>query len=131
MSFYERWVLPRLLDAAMAFPALNEERRACLSTARGQVLEVGFGTGRNLPFYPDEVERVVALDPSAASARLARQRIARARFPVEYLCMTGENMVVPDHTFDFVVSTFTLCSIPDPTAALQLATWLQHSPQLL
>lgn len=103
----------------MAFPALDEERRLCLSSARGQVLEVGFGTGRNLPWYPSHVERVVAVDPSGESAQLARRRIAEARFPVEYVRLAGESIAAPDHSFDFVVSTFTLCSIPDPLAALR------------
>lgn len=119
MSLYERWILPRVLDVAMSFPPLDDERRACLSGAHGKVLEVGFGTGRNLPFYPPEVERVVAVDPSGESAQLARQRIAAARFPVEYVRLAGENIAAPDHTFDCVVSTFTLCSIPDPTSALR------------
>lgn len=119
MGLYERWVLPRLLDAAMAFPGLDEERRACLSGARGQVLEVGFGTGRNLPWYPKDVERVVAVDPSRESAQLARERIAQARFPVEYVRLAGEDIAAPDQSFDCVVSTFTLCSIPDPIAALR------------
>lgn len=119
MGLYERWVLPRLLDAAMAFPALDEERRVCLSRAQGQVLEVGFGTGRNLPWYPPEVERVVAVDPSGESVRLARRRIAQARFPVEYVRLAGEDIDALDDSFDCVVSTFTLCSIPDPVAALR------------
>jgi ubiquinone/menaquinone biosynthesis C-methylase UbiE len=119
MGPYERLVLPRLLDMAMSFPALNEERRACLSRAHGKVLEVGFGTGRNLPWYPSAVERVVAVDPSGDSAQLARERIAAAPFPVEYVRLAGEKIDAPDQSFDTVVSTFTLCSIPEPAIALQ------------
>ncbi|RYZ07440.1 MAG: class I SAM-dependent methyltransferase [Myxococcales bacterium] len=119
MGLYERWVLPRLLDSAMAFPALDDERRRCLSSARGRVLEVGFGSGRNLPWYPSSVERLVAVDPSGESARLARPRIAQASFPVEYVRLAGESIDAPSQSFDCVVSTFTLCSIPEPHAALQ------------
>lgn len=119
MGPYERLVLPRLLDLAMSFPALDEERRRCLSSAHGKVLEVGFGTGRNLPWYPRAVERVVAVDPSGDSAYLARERIAAAPFPVEYVRLAGEKIDAPDHSFDTVVSTFTLCSIPEPLVALR------------
>ncbi len=132
MSFYERLVLPRLLDWAMGFPALAEERRACLRHASGKVLEVGFGTGRNLPWYPAGIERVVAVDPSAESAAIASERIAAAPFPVEYARLAGEQIAAPDESFDTVVSTFTLCSIPDPVAALaQMRRVLKPGGKLL
>lgn len=132
MSWYDRWVLPRLLDWAMGFPALDAERRATLAVARGKVLEVGFGSGRNLPFYPPGVEGLVAVDPSGESAALARARIARAPFPVDYVRLAGEHIAAPDQSFDCVVSTFTLCSIPDPVAALgQLRRVLKPGGKLL
>jgi ubiquinone/menaquinone biosynthesis C-methylase UbiE len=95
------------------------ERRKALADVRGTVLEVGFGTGLNLPFYPDAVERVVAIDPSTASAKRARKRIAAAPFPVEYVPVTGEGISAPDESFDAVVSTCTLCTVADPVAALE------------
>lgn len=119
MGLYDRLVLPRLLDFCMGVPLLDQERRTCLSGAYGKVLEVGFGTGRNLPFYPAGVERVVAVDPSRESAKLAQRRIAAAPFPVDYVPLEGERIAAADHSFDCVVSTFTLCSIPDPQAALR------------
>jgi ubiquinone/menaquinone biosynthesis C-methylase UbiE len=132
MSLYERWVLPRLLDWAMGCPALDEERRATLSSAHGKVLEVGFGSGRNLPFYPRSVETLVAVDPSGESAALARHRIAQAPFPVDYVRLAGERITAADESFDCVVSTFTLCSIPDPVAALRrLRRVLKPGGQLL
>ena len=119
MGFYDDWILPRFLNAMMGMKHVAEERRKCLAGVTGSVLEVGFGSGHNLPWYPDSVERVVAVDPSTESAKLARKRIAAARFPVEYVALKGEMISAPDASFDSVVSTFTLCTIPDPIAALK------------
>jgi ubiquinone/menaquinone biosynthesis C-methylase UbiE len=83
------------------------------------VLEVGFGSGRNLPWYSAAVDKVVAVDPSTEGAKLAKKRIAAAPFPVEYVALAGEEIAAPDASFDSVVSTFTLCTIPDPLAALE------------
>jgi ubiquinone/menaquinone biosynthesis C-methylase UbiE len=118
MGFYGDWVVPRILNAAMGMEFVTEERKKILVGVTGTVLEVGFGSGHNLPWYPDAVQRVVAVDPSTEGAKLARKRIAAARFPVEYVPLTGETIDAPDASFDSVVSTFTLCSIPDPSAAL-------------
>src|SRR5688500_10343059 len=119
MGFYSDWVLPNLVNKALDTKVLAEHRRKALEDVKGTVLELGFGTGHNLPYYPDGVERVVAVDPSAASAKLARQRITAAPFPVEYRNLTGERLDAPDQSFDAVVSTYTLCTIPDPVAALE------------
>ncbi len=119
MGLYGEWVLPRIVNAAMDTEVLAEQRKQALAGVKGDVLEVGFGTGHNLPYYPDGVERVVALDPSAPSAKLARGRIAAAPFPVEYLQLESERIAAPDESFDAVVSTFTMCSVGDPVAALE------------
>lgn len=118
MGFYDEWVLPRFLNLMMSDENMTEERKKTLAGVSGTVLEVGFGSGLNLPWYPSSVRRLVAVDPSKGSAKLARKRISEARFPVEYLPVGGEEVSAPDHSFDSVVSTFTLCSIPDPVAAL-------------
>src|SRR5262245_11858580 len=113
MGFYDRQIVPRLLDFAMGMKVIGEERAKCLAEVRGRVLEVGFGSGHNLPHYPGGVESLVAIDPSLVSAKLARKRIERVAFPVEYLSLQGENIPAPSASFDSVVSTFTLCTIPD------------------
>jgi SAM-dependent methyltransferase len=118
VGLYNDHILPRILNAAMGMAMLAEERRKCLAGVRGRVLEVGFGSGHNLPYYPDGVEKVVAIDPSVVSARLARKRIEQASFPVEYLAVQGEQIPAADASFDSIVSTFTLCSIPDVRSAL-------------
>jgi ubiquinone/menaquinone biosynthesis C-methylase UbiE len=119
MGFYVNWVVPRLLDLTMRTEPIADERKKCLAGVRGSVLEVGFGSGLNLPFYPAEVDRLVAVDPSTCAAKLARKRIERSRIPVEYVALEGERIDAPDQSFDSVVSTFTLCTIPDPSAALE------------
>jgi ubiquinone/menaquinone biosynthesis C-methylase UbiE len=97
----------------------TEERKKTLAGVTGTVLEVGFGLGHNLPWYPAAVRRLIAVDPSREGAKLARKRIAEARFPVEYMPIGAEEISTPDHSFDSVVSTFTLCTIPNPIAALE------------
>lgn len=119
MGIYTDWVLPRIVNTALNTKVVAEQREAVLRHVTGTVLELGFGTGLNLPFYPSGVDRLVAVDPSSASARLARERIEAAPFPVELRSVSGEHLDAPDASFDSVVSTFTLCTIPDPVAALE------------
>jgi len=119
MGFYSDQIVPRFLNIAMGMSMIADERKKCLAEVQGKVLEVGFGSGHNLPFYPPTVEKVTAIDPSELSARLARPRIAKAPFPVDYLPLKGEEIPAPDASFDSVVSTFTLCTIQDTNAALR------------
>jgi len=118
MSFYDDWALPRILNLMMGMKPIAEERKACLAEVKGSVLEVGFGTGHNLPYYPAGVEKVVGVDPSGESGKLAKTRIAKAPFPVEFVPLPGEEIAAPDTSFDSVVCTFSLCTIPNPAAAL-------------
>lgn len=119
MGFYDRWILPRFLNLMMSNKYTTAERRKALAGVSGTVLEVGFGSGLNLPWYSPGVRRLVAVDPSREGAKLARSRIAEVSFPVEFVAMGAENIDAPDHSFDCVVSTFTLCTIPGPVAALR------------
>jgi ubiquinone/menaquinone biosynthesis C-methylase UbiE len=118
MGVYEKYVVPRIVDLTLRAEIVTEERKQCLAAVRGSVLEVGFGSGLNLPHYPEGVERVVAVDPSAEAAKMARQRIAAAPFPVEHVGLSGETIDAPDASFDAVVSTWTLCTIPGVETAL-------------
>ena len=118
MGLYDDWVLPRIMNLAMGTRSIGEERRRSLAGVTGSVLELGFGSGHNLPYYPAAVARLLAVDPSALAAKLARKRIAAAPFPVDYVALEGEALAAPDASFDSVVSTFTLCSVRDPAAAL-------------
>jgi ubiquinone/menaquinone biosynthesis C-methylase UbiE len=118
MGFYENRVLPHIVNLAMNTKAMKDERTRCLENITGTVLEVGFGTGLNLPHYPRAVTKVVGVDPSETSARLARKRIAASPFPVELIGLSAEKIPVPDASFESIVSTFTLCTIPDVAGAL-------------
>lgn len=121
MSFYERWVLPRLLDLAMRNREVTRFRRRLAPAARGATLEVGVGSGLNLPFYGTGVGRLYAVDPSAELLRMARKRGLAAAFPIEFLARSGEELPFEDASIDTVVFTFTLCTIPDPARALREA----------
>jgi ubiquinone/menaquinone biosynthesis C-methylase UbiE len=118
MGFYEARVLPHIINLAMNTAAIRDERRRCLEKVSGDVLEIGFGTGLNLPYYQSAVTKVVGVDPSATSARLARKRIAASPFPVETIGLSADRLPVADGSFGAIVSTFTLCTIPDVAAAL-------------
>ena len=118
MGFYERWIVPRLLDLAMRNRVLDPYRQRTIETAQGLVLEVGVGSGVNLPLYGGAVTRVVGLDPSSELLRLASRRAADAVVPVSLLRGSAEHGPFADAVFDTIVMTWTLCSIPNPMAAL-------------
>lgn len=119
MSVYGTYVLPRLIDLAMRSKADAAEREKLIPLASGVVLEVGIGSGLNLPFYGPRVERLHGLDPSLELWTLARRRLARAAFPVQFLRASAEGIPMEDMTVDTVVMTWTLCSIPGASRALQ------------
>jgi ubiquinone/menaquinone biosynthesis C-methylase UbiE len=118
MGVYERYVLPRLTDLSMRNAAARAERARLIPEASGVVLEVGVGSGLNLPLYGPEVRRLYALDPSLELWRLACGRAAAAPFPVEFLLGSAERIPLKDMSVDTVVTTWTLCTIPDPGRAL-------------
>jgi ubiquinone/menaquinone biosynthesis C-methylase UbiE len=119
MGFYCKHIFPRLLDWTLGNPVIDRQRRAALAAARGDVLEIGFGTGLNLPHYPDAVSRLVGLDSERMLAGRVESRIARARMPVEQVQLDAScRLPFDDYSFDAVVTTFTMCSIGDVTAAL-------------
>jgi SAM-dependent methyltransferase len=129
---YERYVLPRLIDIAMRSPVVAEERRRRVPCAAGIVLEVGIGSGLNLPFYGRGVERLYGVDPRRELWALARARLARVSFPVEFIEASAERVPLGDDSIDTVVTTWTLCSIPRaPLALLEMKRLLRPDGQLL
>lgn len=119
MGFYAEKILPYLLDWSLSSPTLVKYRQECLAQVYGEVLEIGFGTGLNLPYYPAEVHRIVTVDANPGIHKLAQARIQRSSITVEHQVLSGENLPMADQTFDTVVSTFTLCTIPDVARALR------------
>lgn len=120
MGAYDRYLLPYLIDCACGMKAVQRERAALIPRASGRVLEVGIGTGRNLPFYDrTRLGSLCGLDPAAQMHRLARRRAAQAQLEVELLDLPAEKIPADDGSFDTVVSTFTLCTISDAAQALR------------
>lgn len=119
MGFYEDRVLPRLVDLALRGRAFERVRARVASDLEGEVLEVGFGSGRNVPHYPDAVRRVRAVEPAAAGWKLAVDRIAARDLPVESIGLDGQELPLQDSSVDHVLTTWTLCTIPDVDRALR------------
>jgi ubiquinone/menaquinone biosynthesis C-methylase UbiE len=119
MGFYANHVLPRLINVACgAKPSRRLRERVCAGL-HGEVVEIGFGTGHNVPFYPAAVERVAAIEPAALSWKLAQDRLSASSIPVEQSGLDGQALPFPDDSFDTALSTWTLCTIPDPVLALR------------
>ena len=119
MSFYERRVLPWLIDLCMRNKEAQRYRERVIPQATGRVLEVGIGSGLNLPFYGAGVDHLFALEPSPELRRMAGRRTRGARFAVEFLDRSAEEIPLERASVDTVVTTWTLCSIPDAVRALQ------------
>jgi ubiquinone/menaquinone biosynthesis C-methylase UbiE len=119
MSLYSRYALPRLIDAAMSREDVTRLRADNIPRACGVVLEVGIGSGLNLPFYTREVEKVIGVDPSRELLAKASDRAKSARCPVELLQRDATSVPLADASVDTVVMTWSLCSIADPAAALR------------
>lgn len=118
MGLYEKHVLPRMIDLVMRNRVVDRERSRILGDVEGEVLEIGFGSGLNLPHYGRGVRRVVGVDPSGTGRNLAQGRIETVPFEVEFIGIEGELLPVEEGRFDAAVSTFTLCTIPGVERAL-------------
>lgn len=119
MNIYSQYIFPRLLDWTMASPTVGKYRKALLQDVRGEVLEIGFGTGLNLAYYPEEIEQLTTIDVNSGMNQLAKKRIANAPFKVDSQVQNGDSLPFETETFDSVVSTWTLCSIANIHQALQ------------
>ena len=120
MNLYDQHVLPHLIDFACGMGAVMKTRAQIVPQAKGRVLEIGIGSGLNLSFYdPAKVSVIVGVDPSAAMQKLAQQRAAQISIPVEMIALELGQIQAADASFDSIVCTFTLCTIPDAMAALQ------------
>lgn len=119
VGFWERQVVPRVINLMMGTEGFAKLRRRTVGAVHGEVLEVGFGSGLNVPHYPEAVTRVYAVDPSEVGRELAAGRIAESPVPIEYVGLDGEELPLADHSVDTALSTWTLCTIPHPDRALR------------
>jgi len=117
MGFYQTRILPRLIHLAMGQEDLKAYRGRVVSAAAGRVLEIGIGSGLNMPFYGTGVSEVIGLDPSAPLLTMARRSV-RPDVPIELVEASAEAIPLEDRSVDAVLTTWTLCSIPDPLRAL-------------
>ncbi|MEM7517317.1 MAG: class I SAM-dependent methyltransferase [Planctomycetota bacterium] len=118
MGLWDDHLLPRVIDLAMRGRTIQALRKRCVPEASGRVLEIGFGSGLNLPHYGDGVKELLALEPNETARKLSRKRVDAAPFPVEFVGLRGEEIPRGSGEVDEVVSTFTHCTIPDLDRAL-------------
>jgi SAM-dependent methyltransferase len=118
MGLYRDKLLPRLVERACGTAELRPWRERVTAGLHGRVVEIGFGSGLNVPHYPDDVEVVLAVEPAELSRRLAAPRVQASPVDVQHVGLDGQSLPIDDHTCDAALSTFTLCTIPDVGAAL-------------
>lgn len=112
MGFYSNLVIPYCIDLAMSGSNLEQYRQELLKDVSGEILEIGFGTGLNLPHYPEQVTKITTVEPNPGMQKLARSRIQQSLITVDYQILNGESLPMADFSFDSIVCTWTLCSIP-------------------
>lgn len=132
MGFYEDCVLPHLVNLTMRHRQFEPYRKRVTSAAEGRVLEIGPGSGPNLPFYPQRVDEVLELEPAPRLLAMARRAARQCSLQVIFVEASAEAIPLPDHSVDTVVTTWTLCTIPDVTGALvEIRRVLKPDGQLL
>jgi ubiquinone/menaquinone biosynthesis C-methylase UbiE len=120
MNPYNKYIMPRLINLACGTKPIHQQRQKIVPHAKGRVLEVGMGSGLNIPFYDSKkVDLVWGLEPSLDIRKLAAERVKQAGFDIEFIDLPGEKIPLEDNSVDTIVLTFTLCTIPDADAALQ------------
>ena len=120
MGFYGKHIFPRVMEWALGSRVVARERQTALAPAQGSVLEIGFGTGLNLPHYPSAVTKLTVIDPNPMLADRVARRISEARMPVEQFQLDASGRLpFEDASFDSIVTTFTLCSIDEINPALK------------
>ena len=132
MGLYSRYVVPRLVTCACGTKPILRQRQKVVPEAKGRILEIGLGAGHNLAYYnPEHVETVVGIDPCEESRRLAEPRVQAVPFAVECKVGSAEALPEDDGSFDTVLMTYSLCTIPDPRAAVSEARRVLKPPGVL
>lgn len=133
MNLYERYCLPHLIDFACGLSQVGQQREKIIPSAQGRVLEIGMGSGLNLPYYDKhKIEFIWGLEPSIGMRKKAQARLQQANIDVRWLALPGEQIPLQDHCVDTIVLTYTLCTIADwLTALTQMRRVLKPSGRLL
>jgi SAM-dependent methyltransferase len=118
MGLYREHVLPRIVNCACGLKAVAPLRQRVCDGLEGEVVEIGFGSGHNVPYYPEAVSRVAAVEPADLGWKLAEKRLRETRVPVQRSGLDGQSLPFEDDSFDAALSTWTMCTIPDLPAAL-------------
>jgi ubiquinone/menaquinone biosynthesis C-methylase UbiE len=118
MAIYGDQVLPRMINVLCGLKMNDPLRERVCNGLEGDVVEIGFGSGLNIPFYPSSVSRVSAVEPADIGWKLAHKRLAATQVPVERSGLDGQSLPFPDDSFDSALSTWTMCTIPDIDVAL-------------
>ncbi len=118
MGLWENHLLPRVIDVLLGTREVRRHREDVLTGLGGSVVEIGFGSGLNVPLYPVEVSSVFAVEPSSTGRKLGAKRIYRSPVSVRYVGLDGQELQLDDESVDAALSTFTLCTIPDCSQAL-------------
>jgi len=119
MNLYSQFIMPRLQDWSMSDASLSNYRQQVLAQVKGETLEIGFGTGLNLPYYPKHIKKLITVDANPGMNALALKRIQASDIVVEHNVLSGENLPFASQSFDSVVTTWTLCSIANVEQALK------------
>jgi ubiquinone/menaquinone biosynthesis C-methylase UbiE len=119
MGIYATHVLPRIINVACGLKASEPLRRRVCEGLHGEVVEIGFGSGLNVPHYPPAVTGVAAIEPADVGWKLAEERVAASTTPIRRTGLDGQSLPLPDDSCDSAISTWTLCTIPDVAGALQ------------
>ena len=118
MGAYSEHIVPRIVNLVCNMKVAHPQRRRVCERLAGEVVEIGFGSGLNVPYYPATVKRVTAVEPAAVGWKLAAKRLGETSIPVQRAGLDAATLPFPDDSFDAALSTWTMCTIPDIDAAL-------------
>lgn len=119
MGYYENQILPRLIDVVLSRQQFSEVRSRVTAGLEGDVVEVGFGSGLNVPHYPSEINKLKAIDPATLGRKLAAKRVANSPVDIEYIELDGQALPLETDSIDHVLITWTMCTIADIEGALK------------
>jgi ubiquinone/menaquinone biosynthesis C-methylase UbiE len=132
MGLYNDHILPHVINLTMSNRELRQYRQRVISRAEGRVLEIGIGSGLNLPFYGAQVDEILGLEPAARLLAMAQQTASKSRQAVKFIAGSAEAIPIEDKCIDTIVTTWTLCSIPDAIGALhEMRRVLRRDGQLV